>query len=298
MSQTAPPWPARRRLLALIAILFVGSLSYRLLVAKHLEQTSLLFIGLPALLAALVTLAGPAQSSLGLVMRSVTLFLLLSGILLGEGFICIVMAAPLFYLVGGIIWAIFRWVERKNSKSTYALALPLLLMSLEGTHEMLSFPRENTVTQARIVKASSAEVASRMAATPQFTDPLPTYLRLGFPRPASTTGEGLTLGSIRRIHFAGGEGKPGDATFAVVASGQDFVEFRSAGDTSHIAHWLSWHGADVRWRAIDSTHTRIEWTIRYRRLLDPSWYFHPWERYAVGLLGTYYLDSLGLVAAP
>ena len=108
MSRTAPPWPARRRLLALIAILFVGSLCYRLLVAKHLEQTSLLFIGLPALLAALVTLAGPAQSSLGLVIRAVTLFLLLSGILLGEGFICIAMAAPLFYLVAGIIWAIFQ----------------------------------------------------------------------------------------------------------------------------------------------------------------------------------------------
>jgi hypothetical protein len=54
-------------------------------------------------------------------------------------------------------------------------------------------------------------------------------------------------------------------------------------DTSHVAHWLKWEESTVEWFAVDSTHTRVQWTLRYRRLLDPAWYFAPWERYAAGL---------------
>ena len=29
--------------------------------------------------------------------------------------------------------------------------------------------------------------------------------------------------------------------------------------------------------------TQVTWSIRYRRDLDPAWYFGPMERFAVGL---------------
>jgi hypothetical protein len=36
----------------------------------------------------------------------------------------------------------------------------------------------------------------------------------------------------------------------------------------------------------------VRWTIRYRRDLDPAWYFGPWERYAVRLAGNYLIDNV------
>lgn len=38
--------------------------------------------------------------------------------------------------------------------------------------------------------------------------------------------------------------------------------------------------------------TRVTLTIRYRRLLDPAWYFKPAERYGVRKAGQYFLDQI------
>lgn len=66
---------SQTQLLALIAALVTGGIAYRLIVHHHLEQTSLLFIGLPSLLAAVLVLAPPAKSLPGGVLRGITLFL-------------------------------------------------------------------------------------------------------------------------------------------------------------------------------------------------------------------------------
>jgi hypothetical protein len=58
-----------------------------------------------------------------------------------------------------------------------------------------------------------------------------------------------------------------------------------------IAHWLEWRSSDVRWQAISPGKTRVRWTLRYARRLDPSWYFGPWERYAVRLAASYMIDA-------
>jgi hypothetical protein len=70
------------------------------------------------------------------------------------------------------------------------------------------------------------------------------------------------------------------------------VVFRAVGDHSKIAHWLLWRTAEVRWRAVDATHTEVTWTLNYRRGLDPAWYFVPLERYGTRLAAGYLIDSL------
>src|SRR5262245_13119010 len=129
-------WRNRWFLIGFVATFAVGSAVYRLLVAHSLAQTSVLFIGLPAVLAILLAAARPAKSALGVVMKSVTFFLLLSGIWLGEGFICIVMAAPLFYLVAFIATVFVQWIRTSVARSV--LFLPLILASLEGVFPGLS----------------------------------------------------------------------------------------------------------------------------------------------------------------
>src|SRR5580765_3352353 len=92
--------------IGLILLLAAGSISYRLLVVHHLEQTSAMFIGLPAILAIGVALLPRSESATAAIVKVLSIFLLLSGVLLGEGFICILMATPLVLGMGAIIGVI------------------------------------------------------------------------------------------------------------------------------------------------------------------------------------------------
>lgn len=144
----------------------------------------------------------------------------------------------------------------------------------------------------RTVLASPAEVEATLTAAPAFHTQIPLYFRMGFPKPVSAQGGGLQPGDRRVIHFAGGEGHPGDEVFEISARTQDSVTFQPLQDTSHIAHWLRWQQSVVMWRAVDPQHTQITWTLRYTRGLDPAWYFRPSERYAARLAAGYLIDNL------
>jgi hypothetical protein len=78
---------------------------------------------------------------------------------------------------------------------------------------------------------------------------------------------------------------------SVTDAGPGWARFVAASDKSKIAHWLDWKSADVTWKAVDASHTEVEWTLRYRRLLDPAWYFGPWERYAVHAAADYLIRA-------
>lgn len=288
-------WPV----VGVILAFALGSVAYRLLVLHKLEQTSALFIGLPTLLALVLALTPHTKSVTGMILKIMTLLLLLSGILLGEGFICILMAAPLFYLIGLIVGLSVDAAERRRRARRASGAwmgllvlLPLVPASLEGVKPSWSFPREETVFAERTVAASAAEVESALARVPRFEGTLPFYLRLKFPRPVAATGGGLDAGAPRVVHFAGGEGKPGDLVLRVVEHRPGYARFDVVSDSSKIAHWLDWRRADVEWQAAGARSTRVRWTLRYTRRLDPAWYFGPWERYAVRLAAGYLVDNV------
>src|SRR5580658_2204188 len=92
--------PSQWGLLFVIMAVTIGSVLYRVIVIGKLEQTSALFIGIPAILAIILAATPKAKSAKGGIVKGLTVALLLSGPLLGEGFICIVMASPIFYIVG------------------------------------------------------------------------------------------------------------------------------------------------------------------------------------------------------
>src|ERR1700682_3281657 len=199
---------AQWTLVGIALALAVAGVLYRLLVLGRLEQTAALFIGLPTVLAVLIALTPRAESATGLILKGTTLALLLSGPVLGEGFICIVMAAPLFYLIGAVVGVIID-NQRKRSQRLYGIVLlPLLLSSLEGITPALTFAKREQVTVPRRLGISAAAFEAALARPPRFAGPMPRFLRLRFPLPVESHGEGLTNGASRVIHFAGGEGRP------------------------------------------------------------------------------------------
>ena len=76
------------------------------------------------------------------------------------------------------------------------------------------------------------------------------------------------------------------------------VAFTLASDSSYITHWLSWEDATVRWVPVDAGRTRVTWTLRYRRRLDPAWYFVPLERYGARLAAAYLVETLATPRTP
>ncbi len=284
-------------LIFLILAVSAGSVMFRLIVFGGLEQTAVLFIGIPAVLATSLALMPKAKTVTGGIMRGVTLALLLSGVFLGEGFICILMASPLFYFVGLLVGAIVDWNRAKRQTTLSCLLLILLPMSIEGSSPRLSFNREETVQASQVVHASELDVQLTLSHSPRTSTPLPAYLRMGFPRPTEASGDGLGVGAVRRIHFAGGEGHPGDLLLRVGASHQGYVRFDVVSDSSKVAHWLDWKSSEVHWTALDAQHTRVTWTLHFERRLDPAWYFRPWERYAAHLAADYLIRANAIPGA-
>jgi hypothetical protein len=290
--------PSQWGLLFVIMAVTIGSVLYRVIVIGKLEQTSALFIGIPAILAIILAATPKAKSAKGGIVKGLTVALLLSGPLLGEGFICIVMASPIFYIVGiGVGAIVDSNRERGNSTVRSCVLLLLVPMSLEGVSPALSFNRDETVQISKIVSASAPDVERALSRAPHTDGGLPLYLRLRFPRPMQASGTGLDVGATRTIHFAGGEGHPGDLVMRVSEGRPGYVRFEAVSDHSKVAHWLDWRSAEINWTPIDAQHTRVTWTLHFDRRLDPAWYFGPWERYAVRLAAGYLIENNATPAA-
>jgi hypothetical protein len=144
-----------------------------------------------------------------------------------------------------------------------------------------------------VVTATPAEVERSLAGPMRFDAPLPPFLRLGFPVPAAASGQGLRVGDLRSVTLAGHH--TGTLVMAVASSAPGRVVFTPVEDGSYVVHWLTWRSAEVRWRAVPGG-TEVRWTLRWRRRLDPAWYFGPLERHGVRIAAGYLIDALATPA--
>jgi hypothetical protein len=287
---------------AIIVAVAIASLTYRLTVAHGLQQTAALFVGVPALLAIVVVFTVSPRTATGVACKAVTVGLLVSLVFLGEGMLCVAMSAPLFYAVAAGIAAIADSARRRRHQPTTLFSCLLIVtvpMSLEGVIPLTTVRRDESVTATKIVHASSRDVEQAIFEAPRFDRALPFYLRAGFPRAVATRIERGADGTRWIIRLRGGEmrldgmePRAGDLILTLEETGMGYVRWRAISDSSHMTHFLTWQEASVTWEPIDAGTTRVTWTLRYRRDLDPSWYFGPWERYAVRLAAGYLIDSV------
>jgi len=284
-----------RNVLVVAAAYLVSALLYKFLFHEGLGHSSLLFIGLPGVLAILLALAPRAGTTKGGIVKGITFALLLIAPLIGEGYLCILMASPLFYLIGLLVGAAIDASRNKQTTLSCA-AVILVILSLDGIVPV--HPRRETVSVTRVIPASAAQIHDALAATPDIATPLPIFLRLGFPRPIAASGAGLAIGAARTIHFTGAEGDPpGDLTMRVAQASDNHVLFLAIADTSKLTQWVEWQSSLVQWQPLDATHTRVTWQTTFGRQLDPWWYFTPWERYAVRKSTEYLLTASATPAA-
>jgi hypothetical protein len=309
LSDNEPAIASRGRRVALTAIILAvtaASIAYRALVDHGLQQTAALFIGLPVLLAITVIFTTSPRTATGVACKAVTVGMLVSVLFLWEGFLCVVMAAPLFYAVAIVISYGFDAGRRNKERRTRTLYSWLLIvavapMSLEGVTELTTVNRHESVTASKIVHASAAAISDALLAPPRFERgrPRPLFLRMGFPTPATSRIDRTPDRTRWVVEMRGGEmllsgreARSGDLVLELEESRPGVVRWRAIADASHMTHFLTFRESIVEWEPIDAQTTRVTWTLRYDRGLDPSWYFGPMERYAARVAAGYLIDAV------
>lgn len=310
MPRSDSPAPSRARLLlaALVLAAFAALLALRIHHWGGLDQTALFYVGLPATIALLVVFTVRARSAMGVTMAVTTLCLALAGPLLGEGMVCLLIAAPLIYgVVAVVTWtagALVAWRDR----SRHALfAVPLLfVLALEGVAGTSLLPRGDRGEGHVLVPATPHEVAAALAAPPAYAVPDALFLRaVPFPEPVSASGGGLEVGDTRHVRFTprrtlepGAEPTPRHMELRITGSevrgDGGRVVFEVVEDTA-FANWMDMRRAEAVWRA-EGDGTRLAWSIDYERTYEPSWYFGPIQSYTTDLAAEYLAATFGAAA--
>ncbi|WP_248963742.1 hypothetical protein [Sphaerisporangium perillae] len=281
---------SRRILAGVLAALFAAMLAYKVLHTGELEQTAVFYVGIPAVIAITIALTTRPRSATGLIMATITIGLALAGPLLGEGIVCLLFAAPVFYASGLAFGLLIDWSRRHRGGMSVIIVPLLLLTAAEGATDATSLPRGEAVTATRATGA--ADVGRALATPPAFAAFGSPLLRMGFPRPLSARGEGLQVGAVREITFTprrslgiGAVPEPRSMTLRVKESAPGRVVFQVVRDTT-LARWLDLREAEFTW-----TPARLSVTLRYRRTFDPAWYFGPLQRYATGQAAAYLAET-------
>lgn len=308
MSDTNPRHPrgtsgARLLLAGVVLALFAAMLAGEALTGAGLEQTSLFYVGIPALIALSVILTARPRHAVGVALATTTVGLALAGPLLDEGVVCLVIAAPLFYGIAALVGLL---VQRAKDRRALVIAPLLLVVALEGVTGASVLPRDDAGTATAVVDAAPGQMRAALEAPPEYPEFDAAFLRaLPFPEPVAASGSGLDVGDERHVEFTprrslgiGSPATPRGMTLRVAESETSDDGGRvvfDVVDDSTLARWMELRTAEVSWGP-EGEGTRVTWRLDYRRTFDPSWYFGPVQRFATDLAAGYLLDTFAASA--
>jgi len=162
----SPRWPY------LLFLTGVCTITLRLLLDSSFGQSSLVYIAVPFAISFFlyhfVPRAHPKTRSQRFdrhILDATIIFFATSAFLF-EGFICVLMFLPIYYLFILIGYALNSWDEGANNRSKFRVSIvPVLvgIMALEGVSASTSFNRDNTVTRTITIHASIEDLKANMA---------------------------------------------------------------------------------------------------------------------------------------
>jgi hypothetical protein len=258
---------------------------YRCLIVARLDRSVAMFVGVPMFLGTFAAGTNP-RGAVGAAMKYVTLCLCVFAPLLGEGAVCLLMAAPIVYPVA----ALCAWgASRPAGGKLRAAAVVPFLAGLYARTPASELPKVE-ITDTLDVDGTPAEVWTAADHLVLPLAPPPLFLRGGFPTPIAVQGQGLSPGSERRIVFDNGtvvahltaadSGRRAAMTISYENVGPEFFD-----------RWLLLDDSTFIFDPLPEGRTRITHTTHYRRLLAPGFYFGPLEEYGVHEMQRYLLDS-------
>ena len=166
---------AQKQLIGFILVLAVVNIAYRLVYASGVHQTAALYVGVPTILAIGLALLPRSTSATAALLKGSTLAMLIACVVLPEGLLCLLFALPLVALAAVIVGGPIDWArsrKKREGPTLMAVALPLLILSLEGVTGS-PFDSDDRATASITVEARPDAVAPALAAPPTFDADLP-----------------------------------------------------------------------------------------------------------------------------
>ena len=294
-----------RPVVFLILLIAAASLLARILLESSLGTTSLLYVGVPFVVTLLLAISSRSnnprwQSKYWNGFRTTFLVLFACSIVLYEGFICVLMFLPIYLMVSAIAWiveATWRGAEKRDRKiRVHILPILVVLASLEGTHDNLSFDRYNEVTATRVAQASIEDLRANLALPIDLDQTRSGVLGL-FPMPYRVDAESMAPGTVHALHFRYYKWfvtnvHEGRMLLQIVENGPSHLVTRILDDTSYLSGYVRLHGTRIEFEALDSATTKVTLKVRFDRKLDPAWYFGPLEKMAINKTAEFLIDEV------
>ena len=247
-------------------------------------QTGAYFVFIPGTAAAIIALMPWAKGSTSFsVSRASTISILASGILLREGFICILMALPLIVPVISLV----TYSTRRSRGHLGILLLPIVLTGIGGEGIVYELPSSISVEETRLLTTNTQSLEASFDRVGQLPSIKPVLFQLPFPQPQSFTGEGASLGATRTVDF----GDAGALLLQITERSDNSITWTVAEDSTPLAGWMTLHRFEARW-VETPTGVELPVTIEFDRVLSPAFYFGPLERWGVRQLAEVTLDMI------
>ena len=282
----------------LVIVVGIAGASYFFLRSRSLDSSAALYVGIPVLLAIALSFTSKAKTIVGGTMKAITIILLLLAPLMGEGFLCIFMAAPIFYLVAFAAALFIQHLKDKKDQShkSHAMLLLIMLSAMEGTTPELTFNNQHKVTVTQTIALPSEEIKNRLAAPFDFESDRPLFLKI-FPLPDQTVNEGIAVGDKITLDFTYNKlflwnPQQGQMQWQIATVNDQSIRYVPSKDNSYLSNYLTWKSSKVEWKPVDALHTQITWTLAYQRDLDPAWYFSPMQYLATKLTAHTLIENI------
>ncbi len=153
-----------------ISLIGFAVLTIRLLIWTDTFHTSLLYIALPFGLSLALYYFTPRTDGTSAAkrfwnnLRQNMIIMLAASLIVMEGYVCVIMFMPIFFLFSFIAFLADYVRNRSDKGSLNAHVIPVIvvLMSLEGAADSTTFNRVNEVTYSQVIQADVATLKQRL----------------------------------------------------------------------------------------------------------------------------------------
>jgi hypothetical protein len=289
-------------------ILGVVTMITRLGLDSRFATTSFFYCLIPYLIGAILYVFIPQPKGwsrtkrIGRHLLATLIVMLASSAILFEGFICVIMAAPIyiFFALLAILMTPHQADPERFKKSDVFRAsfvpLAVIVVSVEGLTDTTSFPREEVITRTQVLNLTPKQIHANLARPIHLDAKRSAFLSI-FPLPERIEAPKFEQGATHTAYFTYRRWgftnvHKGETRIAMNTVKPLFVETEVTKDTSYFSHYLKIHGTQIKMLPQTDGSTQVSLTIRYRRTLDPAWYFGPMQRRAIGESAEYLLTHI------
>jgi len=218
---------------------------------------------------------------------SALILMFATSIVLREGFVCVVMFMPiyLFFVIIGYCFAVFGTRSKQTRKYSTVVPLIVVLVSLEGTSDVLTLPTDTYIEVSAVSSLSVTQIKLNLA-KPFNLQKKRHWLISIFPMPYHIDAGSLSAGDVHKIYtryhrWFIGNTHEGQADLLIKNVSNTRITTEILNDSTYFSNYLKVKGTEINLTSLVGGNTKIRLRIDFERQLSPAWYYQPLQKYAV-----------------